>query len=63
MSEITEDCPAELEDASYLDAVSDESSTTSLNESISVNGQTVTFKVDSGTEVSVITEETMNRLT
>lgn len=28
-----------------------------------MNGQTVTFKVDTGAEVLVITEKTMNRLT
>ena len=51
-----------MDDASFLDAVSDENSSTSWNEALLVNGQTVIFKVDTGAEVSVITEETMNRL-
>ena len=63
VSEVAGDYTTELDDASFLDAVSDENSSTSWNESLSVNGQTVIFKVDTGAEVSVITEETMNRLT
>ena len=63
VSEVAEDYTTELDDASFLDAVSDENGSTSWNESLSVNGQTVIFKVDTGAEVSVITEETMNRLT
>ena len=53
----------ELDDTSFLDVVSNENGSTSWNESLLVNGQIVIFKVDTGAEVSVITEETMNRLT
>ena len=63
VAEATEDSSTELGDTSFLDAVSDERSSTSWNESLLVNGQSVIFKVDTGAEVSVITEETMNRLT
>ena len=62
-AEVAEENPTEVGDASFLDAVSHESSSTSWRESILVNGCTVVFKVDTGAEVSVITEETMNRLT
>ncbi len=42
---------------------SGERGSTSWNESLSVNGQTAIFKMDIGVEVSVTTEETMNRPT
>ena len=63
VAEVTEDSSTELGDTSFLDAVSGKRSSTSWNESLLVNGQSVIFKVDTGAEVSVITEETMNRLT
>ena len=43
--------------------VSDKRGSTSWNESLLVNGQMVIFKVNTGAEVSVITEETVNCLT
>jgi mevalonate pyrophosphate decarboxylase len=52
-----------LQSGKTLDAVSDERSCISWNKSLAVNGQIVIFKVDTGPEISVITEETMNRLT
>lgn len=62
VAEVTEDSSVEFEDASFLDVVTDEKGSTSWNVSLSVNGQSVNFKVATGAEVSVISEETMNRL-
>lgn len=62
VAEVTEDSSVEFEDASFLDVVTDEKGSTSWNVSLSVNGQNMNFKVATGAEVSVISEETMNRL-
>ena len=62
VAEVTEDSSVEFEDASFLDVITDEKGSTSLNVSLSVNGQSVNFKVDTGAEVSVISEETMNHM-
>ena len=60
ISKVTEDSSAKLEDASFLDAVSDKRGSTSLNVSLSGNSQSV--NLDTGAEVSVISEKTMNHL-
>ena len=62
VSEVAEDYTTELDDDFFLDAVSNENGSTSWKESLLVNGQTVIFKVNTEAEISVITEETMNRL-
>lgn len=66
--EVDEECydPAYLDavegEEAYLDSISPENGKPSWKATIMVDGQEVCFKLDTGAEVSVITEKTMQSL-
>lgn len=54
---------ASVYDTSYLTAVTTQDTDTAWNATISLNGEDIRFKLDTGAEVTVISEDALNTLT
>ena len=61
VNEITEQMEAEDLDVSYLSTIGTDNDS-SWNATIQINGQSVVFKLESGAEVTAITESTLTKL-